>query len=78
MKNENKLKLRIGNDFTDRNTEQVSCCSHVSFLSFSRARFPLPGSPYTRRLKTGINFYNNYSVMKKSWLLSKQKETKWL
>lgn len=42
MKNENKLKLRIGNDFTDRNTEQVSCCSHVSFLSFSRARFPLP------------------------------------
>ena len=42
MKNENKLKLIIGNDFTDRNTEQVSCCSHVSFLSFSRARFPLP------------------------------------
>lgn len=35
MKNENnKLKLRIGNDFTDRDTEQVRCCSHFSFFFF--------------------------------------------
>lgn len=48
MKNENnKLKLRIENDFTDRDTEQVRCCSHFSFFfSFSQARFlrPVPRS----------------------------------
>lgn len=56
MKNENKLKLRIGNDFTDRKTEQVSCCSHVSFLSIFPSSFPAPRFPVDKTTKNWHQF----------------------